>query len=129
MFDMEITSLGSGALVASAACAGGTGDGTGDGALSLQAASARASRMRGRTRIGARKIAEPFPVDKEQARGGRSELLGGLAAGAGPGGRCPLPRALQELLHRPGLLLGIAQQRGGARSDRRQLPRPVALTL
>src|SRR5215813_7457264 len=82
MFDMEITSLGSGALAgAGSARAGGTGEGGGVGALSLHAASARASRIRERTRIGARKIAEPFTADKEQAGGGRARLLSGLAPG------------------------------------------------
>src|SRR5258705_1417758 len=78
MFDMEITSFGSGAF-GGAASAGGTGEGTGVGALSLHAASARARRVRERTRIGARKIAEPFAADKEQASPARrshgAELL------------------------------------------------------
>ena len=62
---METLSFGSGAF--GAASAGGSGEGTGVGAVSLHAASASAIGMRRRTRIGARKIAEAFAVDKKEA--------------------------------------------------------------
>src|SRR6266478_4087515 len=62
MLAMEITSFLSGSRVTAF---GGTGAGVGADTLSLQAASAKASRTRNGKRIGARKIAEAGPADKQ----------------------------------------------------------------
>src|SRR2546430_12335031 len=117
MLAMEITSFVSGSRVTAL---GGTGAGVGADTLSLQAASAKARRIRDGTRIGPRKIAEAGPADKQTRRA--------LPAGH-PRRRRPAPRAFQQVPHRAFLLVRVAQERGRARGDRAALVAGVALAL
>src|SRR5437762_2185007 len=116
MLAMEITSFVSGSRVTAL---GGTGAGVGADTLSLQAASAKARRIRNGTRIGPRKIAEAGPADKQTRR----------ALPAGHLRRRPAPRAFQQVPHRAFLLVRVAQERGRARGDRAALVAGVALAL
>src|SRR3954462_2108929 len=59
----------------------------------------------------------------------RPTLLLGLLPRRAFRARRPPPGALEELLDRAGLLLGVAQQRDRAGGDRRQLARSVPLAL
>src|SRR2546430_7701348 len=86
MLAMEITSFVSGSRVTAL---GGTGAGVGADTLSLQAASAKARRIRDGTRIGPRKIAEARPDGKEARR----------AHPAGHPIRLPPAHPLQQIPH------------------------------
>src|SRR5467141_698921 len=113
MLAIEITSFLSGSRVTAF---GGTGAGVGADTLSLQAASAKASRTRNETRIGARKIAEAAPADKQT----RPAVLRR---------RCPAPRAFQQVPHGAFLLFRVAQERGRPGGERPPLVAGKALAL
>src|SRR5438132_6042467 len=114
MFAIGITSFASGSRAAALGCGGAAV--AGGAALSLHDRSATARKIAVLGRIGARKIAKPGGLHKR-----RSSSSGGT-------GRPP-PGPLEQLQHQPGLLLGIAQQRGGARRDRLPLVSGVSLPL
>src|SRR6202158_1950861 len=105
MLAMEITSFLSGSPVTAF---GGTGAGVAD-TLSLQAASAKASRTRNGTRIGARKIAEAGPAHKQTRCRSCPAVLRR---------RRPAPRAFQQVPQGAFLLFRVAQERGRPGDER-----------
>src|ERR1700724_1518813 len=117
MLAMEITSFLSGSPVTAF---GGTGAGVGADTLSLQAASAKASRTRNGTRIGARKIAEAGPAHKQTRRRFCPAVLRR---------RRPAPRRSQQVPRGAFLLFRVAQERGRPGDERPPLVAGVALAL